>query len=170
MKTDQSLKTLRDFVLNDLARAQRLMLRVQDEIEPQYRISTPDGDYYVAPTLSDDLEKRIHEMDVLQWFMVWKCAIAFVVASQYAEPDMLCAIGVTNKQREGAMSLILRTPTLHFGDHIWLPRRKIGDDFINLLPRAQMTLTPAMFREVEATYGATGTFPAIRIHDGHMGL
>src|SRR5262249_30639352 len=36
-------KTLREFVEADLRRAARLIIKVQDEIDPQFRFSTPEG-------------------------------------------------------------------------------------------------------------------------------
>jgi hypothetical protein len=41
-------KTLREFVEADLRRAARLIIKVQDEIDPQFRFSTPEGDYHLA--------------------------------------------------------------------------------------------------------------------------
>jgi hypothetical protein len=44
-------KTLREFVEADLRRAARLILKVQDEIDPQFRFSTPEDDDHLAVTL-----------------------------------------------------------------------------------------------------------------------
>ena len=52
-------KTLHEFVEADLRRATRLIIKVQDEIDPQFRFSTPEGDYHLAVTLpADDYERR----------------------------------------------------------------------------------------------------------------
>ena len=37
----------------------RLIIKVQDEIGPKFRFSTPDGDYHLAVTLpADNYERR----------------------------------------------------------------------------------------------------------------
>jgi hypothetical protein len=41
-------KALRAFVEADLRRAARLIIKVQDEIDPQFRFSTPEGDYHTG--------------------------------------------------------------------------------------------------------------------------
>jgi hypothetical protein len=52
-------KTLREFVEADLRHAARLIIKIQDEIDPQFRFSTPEGDYHLAVTLpADDYERR----------------------------------------------------------------------------------------------------------------
>ena len=44
-------RTFRELVEADVRRAARLVLEVQDEIDPQFRIATPEGDYWIAVTL-----------------------------------------------------------------------------------------------------------------------
>jgi hypothetical protein len=53
---------LPEVVLADLARAQRLRLKIQDEIDPQFRIATPKGDYGTAISWRV-FEKRRRETD-----------------------------------------------------------------------------------------------------------
>jgi hypothetical protein len=40
-------KTLREFVEADLRRAARLIIKVQDAIDPQFRFSTRESDYHI---------------------------------------------------------------------------------------------------------------------------
>ena len=47
----EPLTTFKEFVEADLRRAARLVIKVQDEIDPQFRIATPEGDYSLAVTL-----------------------------------------------------------------------------------------------------------------------
>ncbi len=47
-------KNLRELVEADLRRAARLIIKIQDEIDPQIRIATPEGDYWIAVTLPTD--------------------------------------------------------------------------------------------------------------------
>ena len=42
-------RTFKELVEADLRRAARLIIKVQDEVDPQFRIATPEGDYpYLA--------------------------------------------------------------------------------------------------------------------------
>jgi hypothetical protein len=47
-------RTFKELVEADLRRAARLVIKVQDEIDPQFRIATPEGDYWIAVTLPQD--------------------------------------------------------------------------------------------------------------------
>ena len=50
--------TFRDMVFADRRRAARLIVNVQDEIDPQFRIATPEGDYWLAVTLPRETRER----------------------------------------------------------------------------------------------------------------
>ena len=43
-------RNLRELVEADLRRALRIIIKIQDEIDPQFRIATPEGDYWIAVT------------------------------------------------------------------------------------------------------------------------
>jgi hypothetical protein len=168
MTTDP--ETLRALVLSDLRRAQRLIVRTQaEELDPQFRIATPDGDYHIAMSFAPDIAGRLRQMELLKQFMSWKRALGFIVVIEQGGPDALTAVGMTPKQRCAARALIAR-PDMRFDEPVWLPRSKIGKDYASLLPRKPLTITPAMYRELDAAFGAHGVFPAIRITDGVMGL
>jgi hypothetical protein len=50
---------LRDVVRFDLERAQRLVRKVHpDPIDPQFRIATPEGDYWIGITLTEKPKER----------------------------------------------------------------------------------------------------------------
>jgi hypothetical protein len=165
------LEPLRALVLSDLRRAQRLMLRVQDEIEPQMRVATPEGDYFLALTLSADSGERLHQMELFKWFMAWKMALGYIIAGQLEEPDCLYALGVTRRSRAGAISMIRRGPVPGFGPNEWLSRQQLAaSDMTGFLPRGTLTITAPMLEKLESVFGAYGTFPAVRIADGVMGL
>ena len=53
-----TLRNFREIVLADLLRAQRLIERINDEIDPQFRIASPEGDWWIGITLSDDQRAR----------------------------------------------------------------------------------------------------------------
>jgi hypothetical protein len=73
--------TFRELVEADLRRAARLIVKVQDELDPQLRIATPEGDYWIAVTLPADDYGRRTILRALETFMVWKQAQAFTLAS-----------------------------------------------------------------------------------------
>jgi hypothetical protein len=70
-------KILRDFVEADLHWAARLIIKVQDEIDPQFRFSTPEGDYHIAVTLPADDDQRRAMLRRVSAFMAWKQALGF---------------------------------------------------------------------------------------------
>jgi hypothetical protein len=51
-------RNFREFVEADLRRAARLVIKIQDEIDPQLRIATPGGDYHLAVMLPSDPHVR----------------------------------------------------------------------------------------------------------------
>jgi hypothetical protein len=165
------MNNLNILVIADLERAKRLMLRVHDEIEPQMRVATPEGDYFLALTLSADSSERLHQMELFKWFMAWKMALGYIIAGQLEEPDCLYALGVTRQARAGAISMIQRGPILGFEPNTWLSRKQLAEsDMTGFLPRSTIKITTPMLEELEAVFGAYGTFPAVRIKDGVMGL
>src|SRR3990170_5863764 len=99
-------RNFREIVLADLLRAQRLILRVQDEIDPQFRIASPEGDWWIAITLADDLDERKRQMSLVSRFMQWKLSPAFTIASELKVPDAVYCIGVSHRECYGVMSLI----------------------------------------------------------------
>ncbi len=44
-------RNFRELVEADLRRPARLIIKIQDEIDPQFRIATPEVDYWIAVTL-----------------------------------------------------------------------------------------------------------------------
>ena len=77
-------RNFRELVLADLLRAQRLILRIDDEIDPQFRIASPEGDWWIGMTLSADLHERKRQMALVSRFMQWKLSPAFTLASELA--------------------------------------------------------------------------------------
>ena len=58
-KTASPVRRFKNVVISELFRGQRLVLWIRDEgaIDPQFRITTPEGDLAVAMTLSADMIK-----------------------------------------------------------------------------------------------------------------
>ena len=80
-------RTFKELVEADLRRAARLIIKVQDEIDPQFRIATPEGDYHLAVTLARDPRDRMMMLRRVSAFMAWKKALGFVLASELHVPD-----------------------------------------------------------------------------------
>ena len=51
-------RNFREMVEADLRRGARLIIKVQDEIDPQFRVATPKGDWAIAVTLPNDEQGR----------------------------------------------------------------------------------------------------------------
>ena len=75
-------RTFKELVEADLRRAARLIIKVQDEVDPQFRIATPEGDYAIAVTLSRDPRERMMMLRRVSAFMAWKNAMGFILASE----------------------------------------------------------------------------------------
>ena len=156
-------RSFRELVEADLRRAARLVARTHpDPIDPQFRIASPDGDWWIAITLTEDPTERERRLALVRDFMAWKLSPAFVLATELAEPDSVCAIGVSHREMIGCLARITRRP-LSLGSIEWLDARQLGDDIPALLPRRAVTLSAARIGELEAWFGAAGRFPAVRI-------
>ncbi|MTD94379.1 hypothetical protein GIW81_08535 [Hyphomicrobium sp. xq] len=149
-------------MLADLARAQRLIRRMGDEIDPQFRIAAPGGDVWIAMTLTDDESERANRRALLSDFMAWKLAPGFVMAAEIAEPDAVFAMGVSVSDFAAAVSLITREP-LAFSEAVWIGRDQGGEDLPSLLPRGSRTLSGERLKELDEWFGPAGRFPAVKI-------
>ena len=157
-------RNLREMVHADLLRAQRIILRIQDEIDPQFRIASAEGDWWIAMTLVVDPQRRAHQMRMVSRFMQWKLTPAFTMASEIIAPDAVHCIGVSHRECHAAMSRIKRDP-IRFGRIEWLQRSQIDDAYVSLLPRGKFALDAPAIAELEEWFGEDGKFPAMRISD-----
>jgi hypothetical protein len=155
-------RTFKEIVLADLLRAQRLKLRIDDEIDPKFRIASPEGDYWIGMTLDADLVKRERQMRLVSRFMAWKLSPAFTLASEIVSPDAVYCIGVSHRECHAALSRMTRDP-VHFGEIEWLTRAQIGDEYVGLLPRGKATLDARDIAELDEWFGPEGKFPALKI-------
>ena len=114
-------QNFREIVLADLLRAQRLILKIQDEIDPQFRIASPEGDWWIGMTLDDDVGVREKQMQLVSRFMRWKLSPAFTLASEIVSPDAVYCIGISHHECHAAMSRITRNP-IRFSAIEWLTR------------------------------------------------
>jgi hypothetical protein len=103
-------RTFKELVEADLRRAARLIIKVQDEVDPQFRIATPEGDYAIAVTLSRDPRERMMMLRRVSAFMAWKKAMGFILASELQVPDCVYALGVMRQEVHACLARIMRTP------------------------------------------------------------
>ena len=167
-------RTLRELVEADLRRAARLLIKIQDEIDPQFRIATPEGDYWIAVTLPADPYGRKVVLRNLSLFLAWKQALGFTLASELYEPDSVYCAGLFPKQRIACLARIKREPkpwtAKNFGRVEWLPEASIDPMLLNLLPRGAREITTRDLATLEKWFGAKGKFPAVKIKTGELGI
>lgn len=155
-------RNFREIVLADLLRAQRLILRIGDEIDPQFRIASPEGDWWIGMTLDRDLTERKRQMALISTFMASKLSPSFTMASELAEPDAVYCVGVSHHECHAVVSLIERQP-LKFLPEQWLAREQIDPEVLAMLPKGKMSLDTRTLAELEDWFGPDGKFPALRI-------
>jgi hypothetical protein len=165
-------RTFKELVEADLRRAARLIISVQDEIDPQFRIATLEGDYYLAVTLPREARERSMMMRRVSAFMAWKKAIGFILASELLAPDCVYALGVMRDEVIACMARITRTPkpwtATNFGAVEWIDRSLIGQEMIDLLPRSGLgdagrAMSKTEIGMLEKWFGKDGIYPAVHI-------
>ena len=153
-------RNFREVVLADLLRAQRLKIRVADEIDPQFRIASPERDWWIALTLDGERAERNQRMQLVSKFMAWKLSPSFTVAGELAEPDVVYCVGISHRECNGVVSLIKRDPLIFLPEH-WLTLEQIDRDVLAMLPKGKTTLDIRTL--MEDWFGPRGRFPALQI-------
>jgi hypothetical protein len=161
-----SLKNLRKLVLADLEQGQRLIKQFHpDPIDPQFRIATPAGDWWMAITLGDDEAERARRLALVSDLMASKLSVGFVMVAELYTPDCIFALGVTHRETIGCVSVMSRAP-LSFAEVRWMAKDEIGDDVPDLLPRGKRALSDDRMRKLDEWFGPVGNFPAVKIAGG----
>ncbi len=164
--------TFREIVEADLRRAARLLIKIQDEIDPQVRIATPEGDYWIALTLPPGDGERRALLERLGLFMAWKRAAGFTFASELVAPDAVYCAGIAATDQLACLARITRVPrpwtAKSFGPVEWLADGSIDPLIAALLPRRPRAMTPREIAGLEAWFGATGEFPAVHVPSGEV--
>jgi hypothetical protein len=146
-------KNFRDIVEADLRRAARLVVKVQDEIDPQFRFATPEGDFHLPVTMPADLCGRKVIFRNLALLFAWKQTFGYTLASELHWPDSVLCVGFMGKERYACLARITRHPkpwtATNFGPVEWLPNHHLDDD---------------------KWFGAYGKFPAMKIATGELGI
>jgi hypothetical protein len=170
-------RTFKELVEADLRRAARLIIKVQDEVDPQFRIATSEGDYHLAVTLARDPRERMMLLRRVSAFMAWKKALGFVLASELHVPDCVYALGVMREDVVACLSRITRTPkpwtAANFGKVEWMDRSLIGQEMIDLLPRSALgdagrAMSKTEVAMLEKWFGKDGIYPAVHIETGEV--
>lgn len=175
----QSPRSFRELVEADLRRAARLIIKVQDEIDWQFRIATPEGDYHLAVTMPTDDTERTSMLRKVETFLDWKRAIAFTLAVETVLPmgndgssDAVYALGVSKHEVVNCVALIRRTPkpwtASNFGPVEWLPPDSADPVLTKLLAHTPRAMTPKLVAALEYMFGASGRFPAVHIPTGEV--
>lgn len=150
------------------------MLRVQDDIDPQLRIATPQGDIAVAVTFPDKIEERDSLLSVLRRFCAWKQALAYTMTFNLAQPNALMTVGVSATDAVGCILRFSGEPgtfsEMSFEEPAWVTPNSIGEEFLSLLPERTSALSEDDLRELESWFGVEGRFPAVHIATGRSGL
>jgi hypothetical protein len=162
--------TFREVVEADLRRAARLLIKTQSEIDPQLRISTPEGDYGLSVTLPEAMDERLAILRSIATFMAWKQALGFTLASELVEPDSVYCVGVARRQRHACLAQVRRYPQPWTADNFdaieWLPESSIDPVIADLLPLGPTPVTPKAMAAAEALFGKAGRFPAVLLTTG----
>jgi len=162
-------RTLRELVLADLQRAKRLIKRVHpDPIDPQFRIASAEGDWWIGITLTENAKERARRLALVSDFMAWKLSPGFVLATELHEPDAVLGLGLQHNDYAAFISLIERKP-LGFSTPKLVMRENMDAAMLGLLPRGARTITKARAKELAAWFGAEGKFPAVKIATGEVG-
>ena len=166
-------RTFAELVEADLRRAARLIIKVQDEIDPQFRMSTPEGDYWIAVTLPTDVYERSKMLRRLSTFMAWKQVRTFSMACELNEPDAAYCVGIAPNERHHCLARIQREPrpwtSTNFETIEWLATSSIDPAIVDLLPRGPRAMTPKEISALEKWFGTSGKFPAVHIPTREVG-
>lgn len=147
-------------------------MKVQDEIDPQFRFSTPEGDYHLAVTLSTDDYERRAMLKRVSAFMAWKQARSFSLASELMQPDCVYCLGVSGTEVHACLARITRHPrpwtTANFGPIEWIDRSQIGHEMIDLLSQGPRAMTPKETATLHKWFGPEGKLPAVHLPTGEL--
>jgi hypothetical protein len=166
-------RTFREAVEADLRRAARILIQVQAKLDPQFRIATPEGDYWLAAPFPNDKRRRTAMLDRIRRFLAWKHAFAFTVASELVAPDALRCVGIAFREHHACLSFFAREPRPwnrdSFGPVEWLSAQSIGPVIPSLLPHGSLALTNEEIAELQAWFGVRGLYPARHVGTGRSG-
>lgn len=149
-------------------------MRVQSELDPQFRFATPNGDVALSVTFPEWDDDRRALLDVLRRFCSWKQVIAYTMTFNLAQPHALLTVGVSGEEVVGWLSGICGEPGAYtensFSQPEWIAGSLIGEEFLSLLPDRVSSLSDVDLKELEFWFGRDGRFPAVHVASGVLGL
>lgn len=159
-------RNFRELVEADLRRAARLIIKIQDQIDWQFRIATPQGDLHLAVTMPGGLERDVMLQRVAT-FMRWKQAKAFIMAVESVLPNGVYAVGFSQSERCNCFAHFNHEPrpwTARNFDRVkWLPEKHIDPVIAALLPTSSRAMTPKEVSSLQEWFGRDGRFPAVHV-------
>jgi hypothetical protein len=163
--------SLREMMLEDLARGLAIV-RGGHEIVPSWHVITPEGDFLILTRFDPDKpEQRERMLYLMPRFMAWKLATSFVLTAETwlgpertrSGEEAVLAIGVSHTERFGVLRRIRRTPGLVFMPPEWLRAESIDEQYFQLLPSGQSTVTDEEAAMLTKAFGEDGELPAKRL-------
>lgn len=164
-------RNFRELVEADLRRAARLIIKIQDEIDWQFRIATPKGDLHLAVTMPGGVERDVM-LARIGTFMHWKQAKAFIMAVETVLPNGVYAAGLSQSERCNCYARFNHEPrpwTARNFDRVkWLPEKHIDPVIAALLPTSPRAMSPKEVAGLQEWFGREGRFPAVQIESGTL--
>lgn len=164
-------QNFRELVEADLRRAARLIIKIQDEIDWQFRIATPKGDLHLAVTMPAGVERDLM-LARIGTFMQWKQAIAFIMTVETVLPNGVYAAGLSQSERCNCYARFNHEPrpwTARNFDRVkWLPEKHIDPVIAALLPTSPRAMSPKEVAGLQEWFGREGRFPAVQIESGTL--
>jgi hypothetical protein len=127
----------------------------------RFRIVTAEGEFIVITPPPTSVIAREPILTSLKRFMLWKMAIAFVVAGERDQPDAHYAFAASHERAMGILRPIERGSVLRFGyDRVMFPE-DVEPELFDLLPPKQGCLSRAEIDELRTTFRWQGPLPTV---------
>lgn len=164
-------RNFRELVEADLRRAARLIIKVQDTIDWQFRLATPKGDLHVSVTMPNEPERGVM-LTRIATFMQWKQIAAFTLAVESGLPNGVYAVGLSKLERHNCFAHFSHEPkpwtSRNFDRVKWLPEKFVQPQIAALLPMSPRPMSPGDISSLQEWFGAEGRFPAVHIENGEL--
>lgn len=143
---------------------------------PAWRIGTPDGEYLILTQYDETKpEQRERGLYLIDRFMVWKCATAFVFTAEGShrderghEHEVLIGASISRAHVIGARQIIMRgavPTTVSFGKLEPFEGRDAVDPLLlGLLPSGKSSVDEWEARLLASMFGENGEMPAHRLN------
>lgn len=163
------MDNLKEIVQLDLERAKGLIKQIYPSpIDPQFRLLTETGEFWLGITLSEDMGKRTEQIFMILQLMSAKKTLAYTMCAETNKPDGITSFGQSMfggiKNLYGLQETINRTP-LSFTN-----RKTLNDDqleaygsMLPLFSNTAVVVTDELEKELNKWFGNNGNFPLVPI-------